>query len=65
MELIDCIEKNNKIIVYGDEEVNGVMAGGSGYFITIPTDMPVETKIEYRECYSSSEIKNKRKIIKT
>lgn len=58
MELIDCIEKNNKIIVYGDEEVNGVMAGGSGYFIAIPTDMPVGTKIEYRECYSSSEIKN-------
>lgn len=61
LELIDCIEKNNKIIVYGDEEVNGVMAGGSGYFIVIPTDMPVGTKIEYRECYSSSEIKNIKK----
>lgn len=58
MELIDCTIKNNKIIIYGDENVNGVMASGSGYFIAIPTDMPVGTTVEYRECYSTSEIKN-------
>ena len=58
MDLIDCTIENNKIIIYGDEDVNGVMASGSGYFIAIPTDMPVGTKIEYRECYSTSEIKN-------
>lgn len=56
MELIDCLERNNKIIIYGDEDVHGVMADGSGYFIAIPTNMPVGTRIEYRECYTSSEI---------
>lgn len=58
MELIDCLTENNKIIIYGDEEENGVMAGGSGYFIAIPTNMTVGTEIEYRECYTSSEIDN-------
>lgn len=58
MELIDCLTENNKIIIYGDEEENGVMAGGSGYFIAIPTNMAVGTEIEYRECYTSSEIDN-------
>lgn len=58
MELIDCLTENNKIIIYGDEEENGVMAGGSGYFIAIPTKMAVGTEIEYRECYTSSEIDN-------
>lgn len=61
MELIDCFEDNNKIIIYGDEEVNGVMADGSGFFIAIPTNMPVGTEIEYRECYSSSQINNLKK----
>lgn len=58
MDLIDCTIENNKIIIYGDEDVRGAMASGSGYFIAIPTDMPVGTEIEYRECYSTSEIKN-------
>lgn len=58
MELIDCLTENNKIIIYGDEEENGVMAGGSGYFIAIPTNMAVGTEIEYRECYTSLEIDN-------
>lgn len=61
MELIDCLEENNKVIIYGDEEVNGVMADGSGYFIAIPTNMPVGTEIEYRECYTSSQIDNLKK----
>ena len=61
MELIDCFEDNNKIIIYGDEEVNGVMADGSGYFIAIPTNMPVGTEIEYRECYINSQINNLKK----
>ena len=58
MEVIDCIEENDKIIIYGNEDVQGVMADGSGYFIAIPTNMPIGTKIEYRECYSSQEIDN-------
>lgn len=58
MKLIDCLTENNKIIIYGDEEENGVMEGGSGYFIAIPTNMTVGTEIEYRECYTSSEIDN-------
>lgn len=58
MELIDCKEENNQIIIYGDENVRGVMADGSGYFIAIPTKMPVGTTIQYRECYSTSEISN-------
>lgn len=61
MDLIDCLEEDNKIIIYGDEEVDGVMAGGSGYFIAIPTNMPVGTEIDYRECYTSSEINNLKK----
>lgn len=58
MEIIDCIEESNQIIIYGDENENGVMASGSGYFIAIPTDMPVGTEIKYIECYSTSEISN-------
>ena len=58
MELIDCLEEDNKIIIYGDETINGVMADGSGFLIAIPTTMPVGTEIEYRECYTSSEIDN-------
>lgn len=58
MNLIDCTIENDKIIIYGDENVDGAMAGGSGYFIAIPTNMPVGTKVEYRECYTTSEIEN-------
>lgn len=58
MELIDCKEENNQIIIYGDEKVRGVMADGSGYLIAIPTNMPVGTHIQYRECCSTSEISN-------
>lgn len=61
MELIDCFEEGNKIIIYGDEDINGVMADGSGFFIAIPTKMPVGTEIEYRECYTSSQINNLKK----
>ena len=56
MDLIDCKYEGNKIIVYGQESIHGVMAGGSGYFIAIPTQMPVGTVIEYRNCYSPTEI---------
>lgn len=58
MELIDCKVENNQIIIYGDEKVQGVMGYGSGYFIAIPTKMPIGTTIQYRECYSTSEISN-------
>lgn len=61
MELIDCLGDNNKVIVYGDEEKNGVMASGIGYFIAIPTNISVGTEIEYRECYTSSQINNLKK----
>ena len=58
MELINYKEENNQIIIYGDENVRGVMADGSGYFVTIPTKMPIGTTIQYIECYSTSEISN-------
>lgn len=58
MELVDCILEENKIIIYGDEYQRGVMGDGSGYFIAIPTNMPIGTKIEYRECYTDSQIRN-------
>lgn len=61
MELIDCLEEDDKIVIYGDEDINGVMADGSGFFIAIPTNMPVGTEIEYRECYTSSQINNLKK----
>ena len=64
IDIIDCLEDNNKIIIYGDEDVNGVMADGSGYFIAIPTNMPVGTEIEYRECYTNSQIDNLKKYNK-
>ena len=56
MDLIDCKYEENKIIVYGQESIHGVMAGGSGYFIAIPTQMPVGTNVEYRNCSSTEEL---------
>lgn len=56
MELIDCFEEDDKIVIYGDENMYGYKGNGRGYFIAIPTNMPVGTKIEYHECYSSSQI---------
>lgn len=35
-----------------------MLKDGNGYFIAIPTNMPVGTEIEYRECYNSSQIMN-------
>ena len=61
IELIDCFEESNKIIIYGDKKTNGFMASGSGFFIAIPTNLPVGTEIEYRECYTSSQINNLKK----
>lgn len=61
MELIDCVAEGSKVIIYGDEKIDGVMADGSGYFIVIPTDMPDGVEVEYRECYSEEEIKNLKK----
>ena len=58
LELIDVVEEDDKVIIYGDESVDGYMALGNGYFIAIPTDLPAGTKVEYRECYSSEEIHN-------
>lgn len=63
MELIDCLEDDNKIIIYGDEENTypTLPVNATGYLIAIPTNMPEGTDIEYRECYTSSEIDNLRK----
>ena len=58
MDLIDCFTENGKIIICGKEDSKGSMASGSGYFIAIPTNMPVGTEIEYRQCYTTEEIKN-------
>lgn len=65
MELINCIEKDNKIILYGAEKANGVMSSGSGYFIAIPTNLSVGTKIDFRNCYTKSEINNLKKYNST
>lgn len=35
-----------------------MLKDGNGYFIAIPTNMPVGTEIEYKECYNSSQIMN-------
>lgn len=61
MDLIDCVAEGSKVIIYGDEKIDGVMADGTGYFIVIPTDMPDGVEVEYRECYSEEEIKNLKK----
>ncbi len=58
LELIDCVEEDNKIIIYGVENLQGFTADSKGYFIAIPTSMPVGTNVQYRECLSSSEISN-------
>lgn len=58
IDLIDCFTENGKIIIYGKEDSKGSMASGSGYFIAIPTNMPVGTEIEYRQCCTTEEIKN-------
>lgn len=55
LELIDYVEKNNKIILYGKEEL-AIVPDDKGYFIAIPTNMPVGTKINYRECNTALEI---------
>lgn len=61
MSLIDCFEENNKIIIYGDENNYTPTTTGTGYFIAIPTNMSIGTEIEYRECYTGSEINNLKK----
>lgn len=58
IDLIDCFTENGKIIIYGKEDSKGSMASGSGYFIAIPTNMPTGTEIEFRQCYTTEEIKN-------
>ena len=58
MELIDCKEDDNSIIIYGNEESSRTEEMGTGYLIAIPTKMEVGTPVEYRECYSTSEINN-------
>ena len=46
MDLIDCLEENGEIIIYGHEGWNS-KSGGSGYIVAIPTYMPVKTNIKY------------------
>ena len=58
IELIDFKEENNKIIIYGNGTSSMVVERGTGYLIAIPTKKSVGTTVEYRECYSTSEISN-------
>ncbi len=58
MDLIDCKEENNKIIIYGEETARGSMSDGSGYLIAIPTNMKVGTTVEFRDCNTREEIGN-------
>ena len=60
MTIFDCIEEDSKIIIYGYQNTRGVMASGSGYFVAIPTKMPVGTVIEFRQCHPDYEIENLR-----
>ena len=41
MDLIDCIENDDKIIIYGDEDEGNWNFAYEGGIIVIPTDMPV------------------------
>lgn len=62
MYLIDVEKQDDKLVVYGYENTYGVMASGSGYFIAIPTYMPVGTEVEYVQCHTSEEIENIKKF---
>lgn len=62
MDIIDCFKENNKVLIYGDETFSGEKATKNAYFITIPTNLPIWTKIEYRECSTTDEINNKQDI---
>lgn len=62
MDLIDVEKVDGKLVVYGYENIYGVMASGSGYVIAIPTYMPVGTEIEYVQCHTSEEIENLKKF---
>lgn len=59
-DLIDCITEDNKVVIYGNENSDGVMATGSGFLVVIPTILSVDTEIDYRECYTKFEIENLR-----
>ena len=50
LDLKGCYKENNKVLIYGNETIQGNIAGGSGYFVAIPTNMSIFTKILYREC---------------
>ena len=53
LDLKGCYKENNKVLIYGNETIQGNIAGGSGYFIAIPTNMSTSSKILYRECNTS------------
>lgn len=55
MEIIDCFEENGKAIIYGHEERHSKK--GSGYLVVIPTNLPIDTNIEYIQCNTQKEIK--------
>lgn len=55
MEIIDCSEENGKAIIYGHEE--RYSKKGSGYLVVIPTNLPIDTNIEYIQCNTQKEIK--------
>ena len=55
MEIIDCSEENGKAIIDGHEE--RYSKKGSGYLVVIPTNLPIDTNIEYIQCNTQKEIK--------
>lgn len=56
MEIIDCSEENGKAIIYGHE--GRYSKKGSGYFVVIPTNLPIDTNIEYIQCNTQAEKKS-------
>lgn len=50
-ELIDCIEENNQITIYGYQSSDEVVTtNGVGYLVVIPTNMPTDTYVNFIPC---------------
>lgn len=56
--LSDVIYKENSVDVYMWDDVDGIMASGSAYILTIPTNLSVEDTIHIFPCINKEEYKN-------
>lgn len=54
-ELLDCVEKNGDVVIYGDESFD---SKGNGFFVAIPTKQPIGTQVTFMQCHSPYKIKN-------